>query len=178
MDSSATSNKISIFHEFYLDSIHPPWTRSIMPAGYRRALEMDVRAIRDDRTLRRIAVTLVALAVLAERVASRSYPVRCLVLFILRQAESVAKAFVVEATQTPRLAFVQTPAFPNSPAAAIGLASRFRALAAVLAALLWLACPFARWNSCIDRAARSYGLRSGRLPITPDDWTQRPNDTS
>ena len=139
---------------------------------------MDVHARWDDRTLSRIAATLIAFAVLAERVAGRSYPVRCLVLFILRQAEAVAREFVVEAMQAPRPAFVRTPPIPNSPADAIGLASRFRALAAALAALLWLARRFARRNTRIDGAARRYGPRPGKLPTIPDDWTRRPNDTS
>ena len=83
---------------------------------------MDGLAIRDDRTLGRIVATLVALAVLAERAAGRSYPVRCLVLFILRQAESVAGSFVAEAMQTFRPAgLVRIPPVPNSPDDAIGL---------------------------------------------------------
>ena len=96
---------------------------------------MDGLAIRDDRTLGRIVATLVALAVLAERAAGRSYPVRCLVLFILRQAESVAGSFVAEAMQTFRPGgLVRIPPIPNSPDDATGLAMRFRALAAALGA--------------------------------------------
>ena len=138
---------------------------------------MDALAIRDNRTLRRIVTTLVALAVLAERAAGRSYPVRCLVLFILRQAESVAGSFVAEAVQTFRPAgLVRIPAIPNSPADAIGLAMRFRALAAALGALILLARRFARWNA--RRAAVRFAPHSGRLPVISGDWTRRPNDTS
>ena len=138
---------------------------------------MDGLAIRDDRTLGRIVATLVALAVLAERAAGRSYPVRCLVLFILRQAESVAGSFVAEAMQTFRPAgHVRIPPVPNGPADAIGLAMRFRALAAALGALLLLAHRFAGLNT--RRAARRYGLWSGTLAITPGDRNRRPNDTS
>ena len=138
---------------------------------------MDGLAIRDDRTLRRIVTTLVALAVLAERAAGRSYPVRCLVLFILRQAESVAGSFVAEAMQTFRPAgLVRIPPIPNGPDDATGLAMRFRALAAALGALLQLARRFAGLNT--RRAARRYGLWSGTLRVTPVDWPRRPNDTS
>ena len=52
----------------------------------------------DDRTLRRIIATLVALAVLAERAAYRSLPVRWLVLCLLRHAEAVARDHVAETT--------------------------------------------------------------------------------
>ena len=93
-------------------------------------------AIRDDRTLGRIVATLVALAVLAERVSTRSRPVRWFVLTILRQAESVAREFAAAATQMPPLAIDETPAI--GPADAILLASRFRALATILGALLSL----------------------------------------
>lgn len=138
---------------------------------------MDVLAIRDDRTLGRIVATLIALAVLAERAAGRSYPVRCLVLFILRRAESVASEFVAGAVQTFRPAgLVRIPAIPNNPADATGLAMRFRALAAALDALLWLARLLAGVDSL--RAACRYGQRPGTLPITLGDWTRRPNDTS
>ena len=138
---------------------------------------MDALAIRDNRTLRRIVTTLVALAVLAEQAAGRSYPVRCLVLFILRQAESVAGSFVAGAMTTPRLAvYVRIPPIPNSPADATGLAMRFRALAAALGALLLLARRFAGLNT--SRVARRYGLWSGTLAITPGDRNRRPNDTS
>ena len=134
---------------------------------------MDGLAIRDDRTLGRIVATLVALAVLAERAAGRSYPVRCLVLFILRQAESVAGSFVAEAVQTFRPAgLVRIPAISNSPADATGLAMRFRALAAALGALLQLARRFAGLH------ARRCGPRPGTLPITLGDRNRRPNDTS
>ena len=138
---------------------------------------MDGLAIRDDRTLGRIVATLVALAVLAEHAAGRSYPVRCLVLFILRQAESVAGSFVAEAMQTFRPAgLVRIPPIPNSPDDATGLAMRFRALAAALGALRLLAHRFAGLNT--RRAARRYGLWSGTLRVTPVDWPRRPNDTS
>lgn len=138
---------------------------------------MDVHGINEDRTLRRIVTTLVALAVLAEQAAGRSYLVRCLVLFILRQAESVASSFVAGAMPMFRPAVsVRFPPIPDSPDDATGLAVRLRALAAALDALLQLARRFAGLNT--SRAARRCGSRPGMLPIAPGDRTPRPNDTS
>jgi hypothetical protein len=48
----------------------------------------------DRNVLERIAAILLALAVLAERAAGASRPVRCHVLWALRQADDVARAFV------------------------------------------------------------------------------------
>ena len=54
------------------------------------------RAVQDRGTLQGIARTLLALALLAERAASRSLPVRFLVLAILFRAEAVARRFVAQ----------------------------------------------------------------------------------
>ena len=51
------------------------------------------RALQDSGTLQGIARTLVALALLAERSAGRSFPVRFLVLAILFRAEAIARRF-------------------------------------------------------------------------------------
>lgn len=134
-------------------------------------------AIRDDGTLGRIAATLIALAALAERAGARSHPVRCLVLWILRRAEAVAREFVAEATRTPPPVIEGIiPEIRNGPADAILLAWRFRVLAAALGALL---CP-AHCSPCRsarpDRALRDFAPRSGLLPL--GGWTRKPNDTS
>ena len=139
---------------------------------------MDVQAaIRDDAALSRIVATLIALAALAERSASRSCVVRCLVLLILRPAETLAREFVTGVTATP-LPGIKDPEtrneIRNGPEDAILLASRFRALAAALGALLCLARRFARWNT----TAVCFAPRSGRLPVISGDWTRKPNDTS
>ena len=137
---------------------------------------MDVQAaIRDDGALSRVVATLIALAALAERSASRSYAVRCLVLLILRPAETVAREFVAGVTATP-LPGIKGPETRNGPEDAILLASRFRAFAAALGALIVLARRFARWNA--RRAAVRFAPHSGRLPVTSGDWTRKPNDTS
>lgn len=89
-------------------------------------------AFRSDRTLRRIVLLLVALAGLAERAAAASWPVRCLVLWLLRRAETAAGDYLFEATGlgSPAIAAVG-----NGPADALCLAGRFHALAAALGTL-------------------------------------------
>ena len=101
---------------------------------------MDVQAaIRDIQALRRIATTFLALAALAELASGRSFPVRWLVLAILRPAEAVAAQFVAELTDAVLPAHWENPACRNAPADAMLLAWRFRMLAAALGALLGLA---------------------------------------
>ena len=107
---------------------------------------------RDCRTLSRIAAMLVALAALAERAGNRSLPVRWFVLCILRHAETVAHAFVVDATQANWPYFEESLEVETRPVDAAWLAWRFRLLAAVLDVLLRLACGPDRWNPAMDRA--------------------------
>ena len=93
--------------------------------------------VQDRRMLRRIAATFVALALLAERAAGRSFPVRFLVLAILWRAEAIARAFVAREIDTD----VPYPDWPfcderlpmrGGAADAELLALRLRMLAAVL----------------------------------------------
>ena len=130
----------------------------------------------DFRALSRIAALLVALAVLAERAGSRSLPVRWFVLAILRRAEAVAHAFVVEATQSAWPYFDEDSEMDNRPVDAAWLAWRFRLLAAMLGALMRLASCADRWNAGMDRAARRLASRRALLPSS--SWTRMPNDTS
>jgi hypothetical protein len=106
------------------------------------------RALQDRGTLQGIARTLLALALLAERSAARSFPVRFLVLAILFRAEAIARRFVARASATviaealdagcpdfpfPDLACLDEPAGLHYGAAdAVLLALRLRILAAVL----------------------------------------------
>ena len=125
-------------------------------------------AIGDDRTLRRITAMLVALAALAEQAAVRSFPVRFLVLCILRHAEVVAWAFVADAIGTTRPVSGEVPA-GNGPSDAMLLAARLRALAAALVALLRPGRP--RAGAPVS-AAHS-------IPVLPAGcWTRNPHDTS
>lgn len=55
---------------------------------------------RDGGTLQRIAATLLVLALLAERAAGRSLPVRFAVLAVLGRAEKIARAFVAREMAT------------------------------------------------------------------------------
>jgi hypothetical protein len=134
-------------------------------------------AIEDDiPTLRRIAAVLIALAVLAERAGRRSHPVRFLVLCFLRPAEAVAREFIAEVTHAQRLA--GAAAIGSSPAHAVRLAMRFRALAAALGALLRLGCRSGCSDARIDDAARCLAPEPGPLPVTAGGWNERPDDTS
>ena len=106
------------------------------------------RAVQDRGTLQGIARTLLALALLAERSAARSFPVRFLVLAILFRAEAIARRFVARTSATliaesidagcpcpdfPDLACLDEPAGLHYGAAdAMLLALRLRILAAVL----------------------------------------------
>ncbi len=120
-------------------------------------------AERNDRTLRRIMAMLVAFAVLAERTAGRSFPVRWLVLQILRRAESVALAYVAEVTGMDGSFFDRPSCAESSPADATCVALRFRLLAAMLALLLPPALCFGRRQNRIDGAPRSPSPRGPSL---------------
>ncbi len=90
-------------------------------------------------TLRRIVTVLLALAGLAEQAACRSWPVRRIVLWLLRPAERAARAFAAET------GCAASPLFPVERLApdtddgrgdAARLARQFRALAAAFSALI------------------------------------------
>jgi len=102
-------------------------------------------ALQDRGTFRGIARTLFALAMLAERTAGRSFPVRFLVLAILYRAEAIARRFVAHEAATliaeaieagcnvPDLACLDEPSgLHYGPADASLLSLRLRILAAVL----------------------------------------------
>ena len=108
----------------------------------------------EDRTLRRIIAMLVALAVLAERSAARSFPVRWLVLVLLRHAEAVARDYIADATWMDLSCFDDDPEAGSSPVDAAVLAWRLRALAAVLSAWLYETCRLDGWTPGRDAAPR------------------------
>lgn len=132
----------------------------------------------DERTLRRIIALLVSFAVLAERAAGRSFPVRWLVLSILRYAEGVARDHVIDTAPWagPYLEDAIEPG--NSPMDAILLGQRLRMLAAVLSALLPLADHLDDWET--GRVAMRQGLAPcvHRRPVRSGGWTPSPCDTS
>lgn len=121
----------------------------------------------DERMLRRIILTLAALAMLAERAALRDDRVCCLVVWILQGAEVAVGDLVFDATGTPPPEFAAMTA-GDGPSEALRLAACFKALAAVLGALLLIA---ARRSFPIGPVAQ----RSGHALV---GWTQKPHDTS
>ena len=147
---------------------------------------------RDDRTLRRIIATLVALAVLAERAAYRSLPIRWLLLCLLRHAENVVREHVAEATgwDWPDLghAFGIDAAGAgldtdhgagNGPADAMALAWRLRMLAAVLGAFLSPDAGIDRENvSAVDALLALAAADPARLLATPFGRRHPAPDTS
>jgi hypothetical protein len=88
--------------------------------------------------LLKIAALLVSLSLVAERAAGRSYPVRFLVLLILRRAEAVATAFVAATAEAAGATADDLPWLDEAPEDGAGpldaawLALRFRLLAALL----------------------------------------------
>jgi hypothetical protein len=94
--------------------------------------------VRNGGTLQRIVALLLSLALVAERAAGRSWPVRFLALVVLRRIEAVATSFVVREIEA---AGADAADFPwldeaaesgSSPLDAAFLALRFRLLAEVL----------------------------------------------
>jgi hypothetical protein len=84
--------------------------------------------------LRRLAVSLLALAGLAERAACRSWPLRSLVLWLLGRAEARVCGFAVRAG-AGALPIEFRAGSPGGIAEAARLAKTFRALAAMFFAL-------------------------------------------
>ena len=155
-------------------------------------------AVQERGTFRGIALTLLALALLAERSAARSFPVRFLILASLFRAEAIARRFVARSTATliaeaieagcpdcpvPDLACLDEPSGVHYGATdAVLLALRLRILAAVLGMLADVE------DDCADRyqatADRSPPNAAPHLPVilifrlsAARRWP-RPNDTS
>ena len=120
---------------------------------------MDGGETLDERRLRRIIATLVALAALADRAAGRSFPVRWLVLAILRYAETVARDYVIETAPWAWPYLENEPEAGGSPMDAALLGLRLRMLAAVLGALLPAEDRRDGWSS--DRDPARHCLASG-----------------
>ena len=122
----------------------------------------------DERTLRRIIATLVSLALVAERAAGRSWPIRRLVLWALRRAEFAVGDYVFAVTGTPPSAFAGIAADEDGPEEAFRLAASFRMLATALGIVL--------------RIALRRGLPAGPVARCPSRPLERPapsaNDTS
>ena len=92
-------------------------------------------AVQDRGTFRGIALTLLALALLAERAAARSLPVRFLVLVVLFRAEAIACRFISREIEADGWCLDGPLGRHYGAADAQLLALRLRMLAAVLGAL-------------------------------------------
>ena len=132
----------------------------------------------EERTLRRIIATLVALAVLAERAALRSFPVRWLVLSILRYAETVALGYVAETTGMDWSCFQDDPEAGSSPGDAAILAWRFRTLAALLGALLRPEGRLDGWTTGLDAAQQGLASCAFLSLVMLGGWQPAFYDTS
>ena len=135
------------------------------------------RRSRYGRALLRIASLLALLALVAERAAGRSVPVRIVVLAVLRHAEAVARCFVAEETRFDLSCLEDGVEQRGHPVEAAWLALRFRLLAAMLADLVEAGC---RLQGREPFAARGAALRVGPvLPLLlPALRRPRPRDTS
>jgi hypothetical protein len=114
----------------------------------------------DDRTLRRIIALLVALAGLAERAAGRCFPVRFVVLLVLRRAEAVSRDLVLALAPPDWPCPEDAPDSGSSPVDAARLAQRLSLLAALLSALLDPPVHRGRTERRIDRAPVRGGAAS------------------
>lgn len=115
----------------------------------------------DERATRRIIALLVSFAVLAERAAGRSFPVRWLLLTLLRHVQSVALDHVVDSAPWAWPYLDDELESGSTPADAVLLGQRLRVLAAILAELLPAEERPDVWTTGPDDAR--HGLASGIL---------------
>jgi len=135
MESSTPSNKINALRDFHPRFLPLPKSCFTMAAGFCGGPGM-AGAWRNDRMLLRIAAVLVALSLVAERAAGRSFPVRFLLLAILRRADAVATAFVAGTACIDWADLGEAPGMHGQPVEAAWLALRLRMLAAILCDLV------------------------------------------
>ena len=139
---------------------------------------------RNEGTLLRIAALLVSLALVAERAAGRSLPVRFIVLALLRRAEAVATAFVAreagaDGIDWPNLG--DAAEFRGQPLEAAWLALSFHMLAAALCDLVEAATRSAVDRSAAALAAVRHAFAGGApvlLLVFPTRRQTRSYDTS
>ena len=115
---------------------------------------MDDGEALDERTERRIIARLFSFAVLAERAAGRSFPVRWLVLVLLRYVHSVALDHVVDSAPWALAYLDDELESGSSPMDALLLGQRLRMLAAILAELLPATGFLDVWIAARDHARR------------------------
>ena len=133
----------------------------------------------DERIVRRIIATLLALAVLAERAAVRSFLVRWIVLVALRRAEGIATRYAAEEAGIDGAFFEDEDRCGSSPADAALLAWRLRWIAAFLQGLLEADCLRHAWTPGVDGPRRpGAAYRQVVALATPACAAPRPWDTS
>ena len=126
-----------------------------------------------DRRLQRIIMLLLALAGLADRAGGAPFPVRLVVLSILRHAEGVAWQFVAGASAPPQDDGAGSTFFyRNSPAEAARLALGLRMLAMIVAERA------AQAPACVSPLSlRDFAL-AGAHPLVPAAAAFPAHDTS
>jgi hypothetical protein len=135
MKSRSAASGINALCDFRRPSIPAARDRATMAAGLGKERNVD-GAEREDRLLRQVAALLATLASFAEAADGRCFPIRFLILLVLRRAEIVARTFVIDAAQDCGLWPDILPLLRDEPADAAALAGRLRVLAAIVAALL------------------------------------------
>jgi hypothetical protein len=120
---------------------------------------------RHERTIRRIIALLVAFAGLAGRAADRNYPVRFVLLLVLRHAEEIARDYVAGVMLVDGLWFDDGMECTSSPEDAALLAERFRLLAEQLVGFLE---PELRFGAPLPRRERTPAPAQRRAGGRPD----------
>ena len=125
-----------------------------------------------DKRLQRIIMLLLALAGLADRAGAAPFPVRFVVLSILRHAEDVAWRFVAAAPAPHQAGAGSTFFDRNSPAEAARLALGLRMLAMIVAERA------AQAPACVSPLSlRDFAL-AGAHPLVPAAAAFPAHDTS
>ena len=133
---------------------------------------------RNGRRLRSIIALLLSLASVADAAAGRAFPIRWLVLAILRRGERAAQAYVAEVTQLEWADLEgEMEAGADSGDAAL-LAWRFRWIAAVLGAVLDQRGGTDGAAHRLDRASLPLAPHARRHLAVPGGESPWPNDTS
>ena len=150
------------------DFIHHPRIRAHNCSDSHGAVELYGRAAigRDRGALKHTIALLFALAILADRASLAPWPVRVLVLAILRHGERVARPLLAEAghpAAQPKMALSDMVA-GSSPADAMALALSLRLLALALLGLLTPTCGTHRVCAMSDRPAAKPAAPADRLP--------------
>ncbi len=131
----------------------------------------------DGRIARRIVALLLSIAGIAECAAHRSFPVRWILLVLLRRAEAAALALLVDVIAIDGSEFDDGDA-GFRPVDALLLAARLRTIAALLAVVLAVPPLAHRRRTGRDTARPAIRLRFARAVGTPVALPQGAFDTS